>query len=361
MLLSNVLTAVFMFAILAVLPLRILAPGNSTKSGGSGWISVRISLLLICVFLVLMAVRSLGFGVDTAAYADFFREYCRAGAPEGTESSFMLSALLLNAGMAGACSVILLPAVWALLIVAGLLLMAAPLSLRLRYAALLTFSLVGVELATNALRQGLSVAVMMIAVSFWPRRRAVALACTLASVALHTSAALVVLGFGIASLPWTGFAIVFSGLVASVLYVLSTGIEPTLLTPFLYEIQKYLDHEADELWVRVLSFACVAGALLLPVASARAGMVRHALLEAPNYACAVRLSITCLPFLMLPYFGYRYIYGVYPLVLYLTLCAVRETGKHIDRHFALLLAFNAVLLLGWARGSSYMQEVPFFG
>jgi hypothetical protein len=180
-------------------------------------------------------------------------------------------------------------------------------------------------------------------------------------VALHTSAALVVLGFGIAALPWTGFAIVFASLVAVVLYVLGIGIEPALLTPFLYEIQKYLDHEADEIWVRVLSFACVAGALIVPVVSARGGMVRHAILEAPSYARAVRLSITCLPFLMLPYFGYRYIYGVYPLVLYLTLCAGAEAGIRIDRHFAWLLGFNAVLLLGWARGSSYMQEVPFFG
>ena len=66
-----------------------------------------------------------------------------------------------------------------------------------------------------------------------------------------------------------------------------------------------------------------------------------------------------MPFLALPYFGYRFIYGVYPVLLLLTLTVSRHHFYKPSRHFLLLGAMNLVILLSWSIGSKYMREVPF--
>ena len=75
---------------------------------------------------------------------------------------------------------------------------------------------------------------------------------------------------------------------------------------------------------------------------------------------ALKLATTCLPFLTLPYFGYRYVYGIYPIVLYLVLRASSDLDVKRGRLLLLITAVNIAILLVWSHGSSYMHEVPFF-
>jgi len=368
LMLADVLAISLALAGLLAWTLQLVVGPRLGAAQSSAWMLRQLSALLLAAFVLAMGLRSLEFGVDTAAYAEFFDEHCRRGSQSDVELSYRLSALWLNAGMAGRCSVPLLPGVWALLIVACLLCVGAPMPvrterqrLRWSFTALLMFSMVGVELATNALRQGLSVAVMMLAISFWPRRRLGAAAFALAAVGLHSSAALVLLACAAARLPWRTFLGV---LTLTVLYLGMLALQadevPVLLEPLLFEITKYLAHEDDEIWVRVLAFTALLGSVAATWLTAPDRRSRRALRHDQAWGQGLRLVVTCLPLLAVPYFGYRYIYGVYPVVLYLCLLAATRSGVPPARLYFRIFVVNAAVLLAWAHGSSSMQEVPFF-
>jgi hypothetical protein len=317
-----------------------------------------VACAILVSFVLALWGRSLGFGVDTAGYAELFQAYCRGQSLEDEQFSYILSIQLLNVGMLGACKIELLPGVWGLLVVLPLLFIREPLALRLSFAAILIFSLVGVELTTNALRQGVSVSSFLLAVSLGRRRSLLALPFLALAALLHTSTFLVLVALGLAMLSWGSFLFAMVGASLFVTFYIQSGldIESSLLRPFLYEIQKYLGHEADELWVRILGFAGVVGALACPLFLPRNA---HALRSSAHYQTALKLGAACLPFLSLPYFGYRIIYGIYPLVVYFTLLYGRERSIALSKQVGLLLAFNATLLFVWAQGSAAMREVLF--
>lgn len=313
----------------------------------------------------LLCLRSLNFGVDTVAYAELFTHYCNGGRLSDVEGSFQAATLLLDGMMLGACSTSLLPTAWIVAIVLPVLFLAAPWRLRLSYLTAFLFSIIGIELATNALRQGLSVGLMLMGVSVMTtqqgQRRWLALPFALASVLFHSSAVLFLAAYLLARLRWLQFLGTTLALVWLTVTSLDAQIALPLASDFIYEIQKYAAHEDDELWIRVLAFACVLAALAAPLL-ARATALRPLLREGP-YAIALRLSVLCVPFLALPYFGYRFIYGVYPAILFLTLGASLLPGRpqlaRPQAQLLWLLVMNLLVLLAWSAGSSYMREVPF--
>ena len=355
--LRDVLIWILAITSLVFLPLVVIQDLTGKRlRQGTAPILVSGTILFLLVFC--LWGRSLSFGVDTAGYAKVFAGYCNGQSMNDEQLSYFVTAWLLNAVMFGACNVDWMPGAWGLLVVAPLLAMREPLPLRLSFAAVLIFSLVGIELTTNALRQGVSVSVCMLAISVGRRNWVVGLPLAIMSVLLHTSTMLVFAALAFALLPWGLFVLALVGSIALVMQALQSGLESAFLQPLLYEVQKYLAHESDELWVRVLGFACVVAALVCPWLIRRHHDAR--LLTDKNYQIALRLAVACLPFLALPYFGYRMLYGIYPLVLFFTLLSGCRTATPLGRHFALLLIFNALVLLVWAQGSAAMRDLAFF-
>lgn len=311
--------------------------------------------------VVMMCFRSLSFGVDTVAYAEIFTDFCKGGLIGDRESSFQIATNVLNYTMFGSCDTSLLPAVWILLIVLPVFVLRAPWRVRLCYLSAFLLSLIGIELSTNALRQGLSVGLMVLAVSLAPVSVLFTLLFGALAMAFHTSAGLVMLGYFLARQNWKFFLALIAGLFIITLQSLHSSVELPLVSRFLYEINKYAAHESSELWIRVLAFACVIAALLAPLLSRRAGTTIEGILSYKPYAIALRLAIVCTPFLGLPYFGYRFIYGTYPIILFLTLSPSLDSYADSGKHFLALSAMNIAILLTWAAGSTYMRELPFFG
>lgn len=321
-----------------------------------------------CAAMVgLMGLRSLSFGVDTVAYADLFTYYCNGGPLSDVEGSFRIATWLLNGLMFGACSTPWLPAAWIVGVVVPILLIEAPARLKIFYLCAFLFSIVGIELSTNALRQGLSVGMMLWGVSLLNRmsitRVALAMLLGLFAVAFHASAALFIGAYLLARLRWSLFLSTVGLLIWLTLRYMDAELALPFAGDFLYEIQKYAEHEGDEIWIRVLAFACVLAALAAPVLAGGGVEVRRALSTGP-YAIALRLGVLCLPFLALPYFGYRFVYGVYPVILFLTLAASMLPAPRRplapERPLFLWIAgLNVLVLLAWSAGSSYMREVPF--
>lgn len=367
LLLAEALVLAWLGALAATALLRQAAGTRIAPAARDEWVTRRLAQAGIVVFLAAMAARSLDFGVDTAVYAGFFAEHCQYGPHRGIELSYSLSAAWLDAGMLGACSVPLLPATWAGLIVLALLLVQPALAdaterarLRLRLAALLLFSMVGIELATNALRQGLSAATLLLAVSLWPRRAWLALPLAALAAGFHSSAVLVIGALVLARLGWPAFLATYGLLLALVWRAMHARVEPPWLEPLLFELQKYLAHADDELWVRVLSAAALFGTLLA-AAWAASPAQRRSLRREAAHGMAWRLAFTCLPLLAVPYFGYRYVYGLYPVVLLFVLLAAARCGVDPARLFWRIAAVNSAVLAAWSLGSVSMLEVPFLG
>lgn len=313
----------------------------------------------VLMLALMLSVRSIEFGVDTIAYVDIFRDYC-ANRPLGDfDHSFSLSAAMLNVAMIGACDVQLLPVAWVLVILSGAAFTAGGPSLRLRYAALLLGSMVGIELTTNALRQGFAVVFLVAALSQWPQRRALSAGLCILALALHNSMALALLAVGMAALPWRWFVPGMLLAIAAVIASLdNVGLVAMVAQPLIYEITKYMAHEGDEIYVRLLTGTALLATVVCPWLACRTAAERQALTGRHDHGWAIRLACTALPFMLLPYFGYRYVYAILPIVLFLTLRAGIGGSGQPSRHVALLALSNALLLLVWAQGSSYIREVP---
>jgi hypothetical protein len=344
----------------AALWLRIIAEGRLQIEARVGWATDRAALVIVAVVAYMVATRSPDFGVDTAAYASVFTSYCFGQSPADLGIDFYLSSAALNLAMFGACDVRALPAAWVLLMVAGAMILPSPLGERLRFMALLAVSLVGFELMTNALRQGLSAVLLVGAISWWPRSRLVGLILAVAAIAMHASSGLILIAAVAARFGWAGFVLAAVAGSVFVTVVVQRGIDVALLGPFLFEIQKYMAHESDELWIRLLSSASLLAIVAMPILVADATERRKALTRSASYSLALRLAGSSIPFLLLPYFGYRYIYGVLPVVLWLVLRTVASAPRLAARAFAALMLANIAVLLVWSWGSSYMRSVPFY-
>jgi hypothetical protein len=346
--------------LLAAVPVRVYANAHVAQAQRGGWTAAALGALIALLMALLVATRSPVFGVDTATYLNLFGGYCLGQDVSSEGTSFLLSVTLLDTAMLGACETRLLPFAWALLFVGLLLVAPSDRRHKAAFLGLLMLSLVGIELVTNALRQSLSVGVTIIAVALYPRSRVAAMVAAVAAVALHTSGALVLLAAWGATFGWRLFLLGVAAGIGIVAVALLTGNAFFLLEPLLYEIQKYLGHEADEIWIRAMAAACVLTAMGAPLLAADGADGRRCLWRDADYQVALRLAFTCIPFLAIPWFGFRYMYGVYPILLWLVLLAGARQPGMAGRQFGWTLAGNLVILLAWSFGSSYMQLVPFY-
>jgi hypothetical protein len=356
--LGTVLIVVLALSLAWVAPLMAASGNRSADPDRGAWPANGVSGLILLLLMAFMLARSPAFGVDSIAYVEGFGDYCMGIEPLRPELSFDIAHALMNGVMFGRCDPAWMPAAWVGVIAVGLCLMAAAQTEipRLRFSALLLLSLVGIELLTNAMRQGMAIAFFAAALCHWPRQRVLALALVFLAIALHESMGLAALALLLSMLRWRWFLPAFGLLLTGTGWVLANEADARLLEPFFYEIRKYLGHEDDEIWVRALAFATLLSAIAAPWIAATSN--RGSLWRSAQHQQALRVAATCLPFMALPWFGYRYVYAVYPLVLALTLS--NPTSKPVAlRHFFLLLFFNALLLVAWSQGSSLIRETPF--
>lgn len=364
MYLGQVLLLFCMGAALLVMPSAAFARKYWPRSAHDDRLGLVVCVYFLGALVASMWLRSLDFGVDTAAYAEFFKKYCGNFSLEGEEFSFIAAAALLNIGMLGVCQVDFLPGVWVIVLIGAILLLQNHLLFRLRFSVLLLFSMVGVELSTNALRQGFSVVFMVVGLSFGRNAPIRALALLGVSIAFHSSAALILFCIALVVLPWRILFVVLASLCIAVYAYVDSGVDALVVGAFLYEVQKYLSHDSDEIWIRLLSFACVLSCLAAFIFRVwGAGFLwvnLFELLKFGKFAKAAKLGLICIPFLFLPYFGYRFVYGVYPVILYYVMEAASDAKINVWKMFYVIFCMNMLAVFVWLQGSSYMRDVLFF-
>jgi hypothetical protein len=312
------------------------------------------AILIVTVFVAALITRPNAFGVDTLTYLRMYDQFCFARIDK-LELSYTVTFSLLNISQAGSCNSALLTMSWVLLILICFMLLPETFNTRLKLAALGLFSLIGTELATNALRQGISASVMMLALAWYRRNRMLGLALAVFAIALHASTGLVFVAVVVASLRFRYFALALVALIVLVLSYSYLGLDIEALNRLTGEIDKYSAHDADDLYVRILA----AAQLFVPIGVAvvtKGWVDQQSGEERADLSMALKIALTALPYLTLPYFGYRYVYGVYLLVLYLSRRAILDDRRPA---FELVLLANAGIALVWALGSSYLGQVPF--
>lgn len=347
---------VFLMAAVVSTYFAMTVVASRQQLGGAGVDTERmmVAVLIVTVFGAALIARPTAFGVDTITYFRMYDQFCFTRIDD-LELSYTVTFSLLNISQAGACNSALLTTSWVLLILLCFVLLPETLNTRLKLAALCLFSLIGTELATNALRQGLSASVMMLALAWYRRSRLFGLALTGFAVLLHVSTGLVLVAVIVAFLRFRYFMLALGVLVVLVLSYSYLGLDIEALNRLTGEIDKYSAHDADDLYVRILA----AAQLFVPIGVAvvtRGWVERQSAVESGELRMALKIALTALPYLTLPYFGYRYVYGIYLLVVYLTRSVILDDRRPA---FELVLVANALIALVWALGSSYLGQIPF--
>jgi hypothetical protein len=344
--------------VLLVLATVLLHAQGSPAANLAKTVPVWTSALLAAVAVGVFMVRNADFGADSQAYSAYFTLYCRGGISGEENLSLEATMALLNAGMMGACRVDWLTGTWVLLFILPMLLMREPLRFRLAFIVLILFSFIGVEFTTNALRQGISIAIACLGVSLFRSRQFMLAGPVLAAASvLHPSTLLVLAMLAASLFRWRYLLVIQALAIGIVWHYVQTEEVLSFLEPLLYEIQKYLGHDDEEIWVRILAVSSLFSILSMVLISSRRKILCAA--AEPQYVLALKLSTWVLPFLSIPYFGYRVTYGVYPLVLYFVLSAA-EADSWVQRHFfSAMLLVNIIVLLVWSSMSTVMQLTRF--
>lgn len=315
-----------------------------------------VSTFIILMFGSALAFRSDDFGIDTITYLRIFDQYCFSNIND-LDLSYNVSLGLMNTLQLGACNSDWLKVTWVVLIVGCFALLPLPLPDRIKIGALGLFSLIGTELSSNALRQGLSAAIMMLAYAWFFRNRMIGLVLTIFAVLLHFSSSLVVVAVAISFFRLRYFIIAFTVLITFILSYSYLGLSIEALDRLTYEIYKYNLHGSDEIYIRVLAAAQLAVPILTTIVT-RGWISARDSSEQVSSSIAFKVALTALPYLTLPYFGYRYIYGIYLVVLYASRQAVLDDRRPA---FEMVLIANIVIALAWAFGSSFIRQSPFLG
>jgi hypothetical protein len=346
--------------VVAIMSATYLGMGFASAGSRSASMSpdaerIMAAVLVSVVISVALAIRPVQFGVDTITYIRYYDQYCFSSL-EGLDFSYRVTFALVNVVQLGSCNSDLLIAAWIFIIVACFALLPDDLHLRLKLSAVALFSMIGMELASNALRQGLSAAVMMLAFAQYNRNKAVGIALAIFSVLLHSSSGLVLVAIIISHFRLRYYLTAFSALAALVLSYSYLNLDISALNRLTGEIDKYSQHDPQDIYIRMLSAAQLFTPLLVVLMTSG---WRRASDTKPDNGSVIgwKLALTAAPFMVLPYFGYRYIYGLYLIVLYISREAITDDNRPA---FEMVLLANALIVLVWALGSSYVSNIPFF-
>ena len=173
--LSDIVIAIIAIALTVFFGLRLYFPVGGADVARDDGVAPPLAAVLLFAFIVLLSTRDFAFGVDTLTYANIFQAYCTDSNLRDMEFGYRFTSAILNVVMLGACDVRLLPLAWLGCLGLGLKLVAGNGHFQLAVATTLATSVVGVELASNALRQSLAV-VLLVAAASRARRQPLAAA-----------------------------------------------------------------------------------------------------------------------------------------------------------------------------------------
>ncbi|EOC1290000.1 EpsG family protein, partial [Cronobacter muytjensii] len=180
-----------------------------------------LSFFVFLILLVLFLFKNEYFGADTKNYLNEFTDYClNPQAYTGLDYTYKMIFNLLNFLMAERCEVNWIIWLWPYFVISIILI--AALLFRFDKLIIITLfsSFIGIELLTNAMRQGFSIAVLFLSFSFYFKRRYIYFGILAAlSLLFHQASALIIVIFIISRL---SYKLIVPSIVIGILLVFGT-------------------------------------------------------------------------------------------------------------------------------------------
>lgn len=316
-------------------------------------------LLSLFVFFSLMALFFLKneyFGADTKNYLNEFNYYCLE--PDryvGLDYTYRIIFNLLNFFMFGACEVNWIIWLWPYFIISIICVALFILKIDKLFIITLFSSFIGIELLTNAMRQGASIAILFLAFGFYLRRNYIYFAVlTVISLLFHQASALIICIFIISRLNYKVFIPL---MIFGVFIIFGTTIVdfvPGILT-LKASVYKYMPYASEELIVRLIGMVNILFTCIVYFFSIR----RFQSKDPKTINWIINILAVCSIVSIVPYLGFRVIYGVYPLLLLMTYCSVKRYSRISFSFLSVIACANVLISIVWLCGSAHMRAIPF--
>ena len=345
---------IIVLSIFLLLQLLFLFYGRKHINGER--VNDTLSFVVFYFFVGLFFFKNEYFGADTKNYLFEFSQYClNPDAYVGLDFTYALIFHIINALIAGACHISWLVWVWPIFVISLIYFSLCLFKCDKLYIVALFASFIGLELLTNAMRQGFSLAVLILALCFFLKGRYVYFVLfSLLSFLFHQASILIV---AILLASRINYKILIPGLLAGIYIVFFTTYVDFLpgVNGFKSSIYKYMPYSDDDFIVRIISlFVLLCTSIVYTWMSFRSDQKDVVVLNS-----LLNIISICMIVSIVPYLGFRVIYGVYPLVLLMTYTSMSVYNRKHYIYLSVVTCINAIVSIIWLCGSTHMRAIPF--
>ncbi|MCE0800529.1 EpsG family protein [Buttiauxella sp. S04-F03] len=315
-----------------------------------------LSLLVFSIYFILFFFKNEKFGADTLNYITEFTNYCRFPANYiGLDYTYLMIFKFINLLMLGNCEVSWLMWIWPLFIIGLTIYLCMHFKIEMLYIIALFSSFIGGELLTNAMRQGFSLAILMLAFCFYLNKKYVSFLFFSALSLLFHQASFLIIAIVISSR--FSYKIFMPGVFVSIYLAFFTSYLDFLpgVEGFRTSILRYLPYSSDDFIVRLISILTLIITYVVFLWVLRKEIFRSlkSLNTMNNIICI------CMIVSMVPYFGFRIVYGIYPLFLLLAYTEIKKINGQSFLFLSIITLINSVITIVWLSASSYMRSISF--
>ncbi|MBW7730009.1 EpsG family protein [Enterobacter hormaechei] len=315
-----------------------------------------LSFFVFLTLLVLFLFKNEYFGADTKNYLNEFTDYClNPESYNGLDYTYKIIFNLLNFLMAERCEVNWIIWLWPYFVISIIFITTLVFKLDKLIIITLFSSFIGIELLTNAMRQGFSIAILFLSFSFYFKRRYVSFGVLAAlSLLFHQASALIIVIFIISRL---NYKLIVPSMVMGIFLLFGTAyldFVPGVLS-FKASIYKYMPYASDDFIVRLISLINLMLTFFVYLSFARKFLVKDVL----TLNVIINIVAICSIVSIVPYLGFRVVYGVYPLFLLMTYISVKRYSQQSYKFLSYVTCGNIFITILWLCGSAHMRAIPF--
>lgn len=336
--------------------IQILFLFTKKKSRNAKLFNDFFSFLVFILLMFMFFFKNEDFGADTKNYITEFSYYCID--PQtyfGVDYTYKVVFFVLDSIMLNSCNVYWLMWIWPLLIIVVLYAAAHIFKFDKIYLVAFITSFIGIELLTNAMRQGFSIAILILAFCFYLKKRYLWFAVFAAVSFLFHQASMVIIAILIISR--LNYKIVIPCFAIGIFVSFTTvyfDVLPGVLS-FKNAIYKYLPYADEDFIVRLISIA----SLFLTVIIYKWATYKNQLEDKKINNSLLNIVFICSLVSFVPYLGFRVIYGIYPLVLLMLSYTNKRNGNFAYEYLSYVSCINSIITIVWLCGSTHMRIIPF--
>lgn len=257
--------------------------------------------------------------------------------------------------MAGVCEVSWIIWIWPYFVISVIFIALLFLKIDKFFLITLFSSFIGIELLTNAMRQGFSIAILFVGFAFYLRKKYVLFAIlAMMSLLFHQASVLIIFIFLVSKV---SYKLLIPSMLLGVIIVFGTtilNVVPGILS-LQNAVYKYMPYASEDFIVRGISIVNIMFTFIVYLFAVR----RFTVKDPQTMNWLVNIVTICLIVSIVPYLGFRVVYGVYPLFLLLTYFSLKRHSQIAHQYLSIVTCANILVTVMWLCGSAHMRAIPF--